>query len=123
MNIDTEKVNQAKQSFNHVLDNQKYANIIKDGRAVIDTFMQVKKDGHIRFYSLDELDKLFMNYGFKKENQAITNMKFPFAKQSEYTDIYHEITNRDRLLYDITNENGVVWVNHINVGNTVFTKM
>lgn len=32
MNTNTEKVNQAKQSFNHILDNQKYANIIKDDK-------------------------------------------------------------------------------------------
>ena len=95
----------------------------KDDRGVIDAFMQVKKDGHIQFYSLDELDKLFINHGFTKEKQVITDMKFPFAKHSEYTDIYHEITDKDRLLYDITNENGIVWVNHINVGNTVFVKM
>ena len=85
--------------------------------------MQVKKDGHIQFYSLDELDKLFMSHGFSKENQVITDMKFPFARQSEYSNIYHEITDRDRSLYDITNENGVIWVNHIDVGNTVFVKM
>ena len=95
----------------------------RDDRGIIDAFMQVKKDGHIRFYSLDELDKLFLNHGFTKENQVITDMKFPFGKQFEYINIYHEITDKDRLLYDITNENGIVWVNHINVGNTVFVKM
>lgn len=67
----------------------------KDDKEIIDAFMQVKKDGHIRFYSLDELDKLFLNHGFTKAKQVITDMKFPFAKRSEY----------------------------INVGNTVFVKM
>lgn len=95
----------------------------KDDRGIIDAFMQVKKDGHIRFYSLDELDKLFMNHGFTKEKQVITDMKFPFAPQPEYSNIYHKIAERDRLLYGITNENGIVWVNHINVGNTVFVKI
>lgn len=95
----------------------------KDDRGIIDAFMQVKKDGHIRFYSLDELDKLFWDNGFKKEKQVITDMKFPFAPQSEYSNIYHKIAERDRLLYDIRNENDVVWVNHINVGNIVFVKM
>lgn len=95
----------------------------KDDKGIIDAFMQVKKDGHIRFYSLDELDKLFLNHGFAKERQVITNMKFPFAPQPQYSNIYHEIAERDRSLYDITNVNGIVWVNHINVGNTVFVKM
>ena len=95
----------------------------EDDRGIIDSLMQVKQDGHIRFYSLNELDELFMSNGFVKGNQIITNMKFPFAQQPEYINIYDVISEQDRELYQITNENGVVWVNHINVGNTIFVKI
>ena len=95
----------------------------EDDGGIIDSLMQVKQDGHIRFYSLNELDELFMSNGFVKEYQIITNMKFPFAQQPEYINIYNEISDQDRDLYQITNENGVVWVNHINVGNTIFVKI
>lgn len=94
----------------------------KDDKGIIDGFMRVKKDGHIKFYSLDELDSLFINNGFVKEKQIITTMKFPFAKQAEYIELYDKETNEDKALYEITNNNGVVWVNHIDVGNTVFVK-
>ena len=95
----------------------------EDDGGIIDSLMQVKQDGHIRFYSLNELDELFMSNGFVKEYQIITNMKFPFAQQPEYINIYNEISDQDRDLYQITNENGVVWVDHINVGNTIFVKI
>ena len=94
----------------------------KDDNGVIDSFMRVKKDGHIQFYSSNELDKLFIDSGFTKERQVITDMKFPFAQQSEYIELYDKITDKDKMLYDINEKNGIVWVNHIDVGNTIFVK-
>lgn len=94
----------------------------KDANGIIDAFMRVKKDGHIQFYAADELDALFANNGFTKENQVITNMKFPFAPMAEYIEVYDKTTDDDRMLYDMKNENGVVWINHISVGNTIFVK-
>lgn len=94
----------------------------KDDNGIIDSFMRVKRDGHIQFYSSNELDEIFINNGFKKENQVITDMKFPFAQQIEYIKIYDKITDKDKSLYEITNDNGVIWIKHINVGNTIFVK-
>lgn len=94
----------------------------KDSGRVIDNFMKVKRDGHIQFYSSNELEQLFSNHGFAKENQVITDMKFPFAQEAEYIALYNETTDEDRKLYGIANEDGVVWIKHIDVGNTVFVK-
>ncbi len=94
----------------------------KDDNGIIDKFMRVKKDGHIQFYSSNELDEIFISNGFTKEKQIITNMKFPFAKQVEYINLYDQTTDKEKLLYDITNDNGVVWIKHINVGNTIYVK-
>ena len=94
----------------------------QDNNGVIDSFMRVKKDGHIQFYSSNELDELFSDIGLIRQNQVITDMKFPFAQKAEYIELYDKTSDLDRRLYDITNENGVVWVNHINVGNTIFVK-
>lgn len=94
----------------------------KDDDGIIDRFMRVKKDGHIQFYSSNELDELFAENGFTKEKQVITDMKFPFAKQGEYVELYDQITEKEKSLYDMTNDNGVIWVKHCNVGNTIFTK-
>lgn len=94
----------------------------KDSNGIIDNFMRVKKDGHIQFYMSKELDTLFANNGFSKGKQVITNMKFPFAQRDEYIDVYTESADSERSLYDIVNENGIVWIKHIEVGNTVFVK-
>lgn len=94
----------------------------KDNDGIIDKFMRVKKDGHIQFYSSRELDELFISNGFTKEKQIITNMKFPFAKQVEYINLYDQITDKEKLLYDITNDNGIIWIKYIDVGNTIFVK-
>lgn len=94
----------------------------KDENRVIDMLMKVKKDGHIQFYSSNELDELFTGNGFRKESQIITDMKFPFAGQDEYIQIFDTITDKDKSLYNIINDNGVIWVQHIDVGNVVFVK-
>ncbi|MBQ7781842.1 MAG: class I SAM-dependent methyltransferase [Lachnospiraceae bacterium] len=94
----------------------------EDKGRVIDDFMRVKKDGHIQFYSPRELEELFVCNGFKKEKQVITEMQFPFAQKGEYIEVYDKTTMEDRDLYNIVNENGIVWVKHIHVGNTIFVK-
>ena len=93
-----------------------------DKNKVIDEYMKVKKDGHIQFYSESEIDELFSSSGFIKEDQIITEMKFPFAPIPEYMEVYNRTSEEDRALYNITNENGVVRVRNIEVGNTIFVK-
>lgn len=95
----------------------------KDTYGIIDDYMRVKKDGHIQFYSASELDELFSNNGFAKERQFITDMQFPFAPIPEYSEIYNRTNAEDKAMYEIENENGIVWVKHINVGNTIYVKM
>lgn len=94
-----------------------------DKNGIIDEYMRVKKDGHIQFYSANELDELFLNNGFVKEKQLLTVMKFPFAPLPEYLEVYTNTKDEDRLMYNIANENGIVWVNHICVGNTIYVKI
>ena len=84
--------------------------------------MRVKKDGHIQFYAQKELEALFEANGFVKEKQVITEMQFPFARREEYLKVYENTADKDKALYDIRIEDGVVWVKHIEVGNTVFVK-
>ncbi len=122
MNTNMEYVRQAKESFNRILDNQKYVEIIKDDKHLFLLFMKVKKDGHIRFYSSGELEGLFVGNGFRKGTQVITDMKFPFSRWEDYVNTYEQTTEREKALYNITNDSGVIWVNHIEVGNTVFVK-
>ena len=96
---------------------------MKDHRGVIDTFMRIKGDGHIHFYTEEELEKLFVKQGLQKKKQVFTNMTFPFAPGAAYTELYQKLTDKDRSLYDIVEENGIIRVGHITVGNTVFEKI
>lgn len=96
---------------------------MKDHRGVIDTFMRIKGDGHIQFYTEEELEKLFVKQGLQKKKQVFTNMTFPFAPGAAYTELYQKLTDKDRSLYDIVEENGIIRVGHITVGNTVFEKI
>ena len=93
-----------------------------DTKGIIDEYMRVKKDGHIQFYSADEIDKLFSDHGFIKKEQVLTDMTFPFAPMPEYLEVYNRTSEEDRLMYNIENENDIIWVKHINVGNTIFEK-
>lgn len=93
-----------------------------DTAGIIDEYMRVKKDGHIQFYSADEIDKLFSEHGFIKKKQVITEMAFPFAPMPEYLEVYNRTSEKDRSMYTIEKEKDIIWVKHINVGNTVFEK-
>lgn len=79
----------------------------KDINGVIDDFMRVKKDGHIQFYSAKELDDMFINNGFVRDKQLITEMKFPFAPKPEYINVYNKTSEEDRVMYSIVNESGI----------------
>ncbi len=94
----------------------------EDRGEIMDRFMRIKRDGHIRFYARDELEELFAAVGFSVEKQTITHMAFPFAPRKEYEQLYDALTDRDRCCYGITKENGTVWVRNMEVGNTVFVK-
>lgn len=95
----------------------------EDREEIMDRFMRIKKDGHIRFYAREELEELFAAAGFSVEKQIITHMAFPFAPRKEYEELYETLTDGDRCCYGITKENGTVWVRNMEVGNTVFIKI
>jgi len=93
-----------------------------DAKGVIDDFMGIKQDGHIQFYSPEELEALFVGAGFAKEAQVITDMKFPFPPKQEYWELYDKTSHEDKAYYNITREENTVWVKNIQVGNTLFVK-
>ena len=68
------------------------------------------------------MDELFISNGFIKEKQIITHMSFPFAKRDEYNKAFENHSENEKLLYKIEMDNGIVWVKHIEVGNTIYVK-
>lgn len=46
-------------------------------RSIVDKFMQMKEDGHIRFYSLDEFVDLFKKVNINYYSDFKTSITFP----------------------------------------------
>ena len=91
----------------------------KDG--AVDRYMQVKKDGHIRFYSLDDWKQLCGNCGFRYSDSFTSSIRFP----RKYEDAYREIIAKygDTLVsgYDLKITDGEIYVTE-QVNNILFTK-
>ncbi len=58
----------------------------------VDEYMQMKKDGHIKFYTFEEFTKLAENAGFTKVKEFETSITFP--KKKEGTKELSEILTR-----------------------------
>lgn len=93
-----------------------------DMEHMIDKFMAVKGDGHIRFYSSDEIEELFSAHGVFAEQKKITDMKFPFPPKPEYLDLFHALSEEEKAMYDMWEENGIVWVGKIQVVNILLKR-
>lgn len=55
---------------------------IADKDRIIDRFMQIKRDGHIGFYTSEEILELFREQGVYLSGKEMTNMRFPFPEKS-----------------------------------------
>lgn len=73
----------------------------QDRDGIMDRFMRIKQDGHIRFYAREELETLFTAAGFSVGERRATYMSFPFAPRKEYELLYDTLTDRDRGCYGI----------------------
>lgn len=60
-----------------------------DENHFVDTYMQMKDDGHIRFYTENEFEKLAGSIGLKLENSFMTEIRFP----RKISDDYYRILN------------------------------
>ena len=43
-------------------------------------------------------------------------------EQDKYISLYDRTTDEEKSLYDIENDNSVIWIKQISVGNTIFVK-
>lgn len=94
----------------------------RDERRIIDQFMEIKGDGHIGFYTKQELLNLFAEYGMRQWQMEITVMSFPFPKKQEYLDLFDTLCEEEKAMYEITERDGVIWVGRIEVANLLLGK-
>lgn len=84
--------------------------------------MKIKGDGHIGFYTVEEIQELFSEFGVQLIKSEISNMKFPFPPNSEYLNLFDSISNEEKALYNIYKKEDIVWIGNIDVANVLLEK-
>jgi ubiquinone/menaquinone biosynthesis C-methylase UbiE len=76
----------------------------------IDTFMQMKDDGHVRFYLKSEFINLAGNCGLQLLDSFDTIIRFPSDRTKKYLDITDRIDKKITESYDIKVDNDQVYI-------------
>lgn len=87
----------------------------------IDKFMQMKPDGHIRFYYLDEYKEMMKQAGFNYISNTMSEIQFPRKEADNYSDIL--VATDDHILsgYDLKILDNEIWIKE-KVLNMLFVK-
>lgn len=62
-----------------------------DSGRFVDTFMQMKDDGHIKYYTQNEFEKIAESVGLELESCFISKIRFPRKNADSYSKILNEI--------------------------------
>lgn len=92
-----------------------------DTNHFVDRFMQMKPDGHIQFYSLNEYKEMLACTGFHFILNNTTNIRFPRKEVEKYTELIAK--TRDEVLsgYEIEVQGDDIWITE-KVLNMIFVK-
>ena len=74
---------------------------VDDENKIIDKYMNVKDDGHVKFYTKEEFESLLKNYGFETDVYFYTNMDIAFPEREEYLRIASMIDKKMHDSYNI----------------------
>ena len=72
-----------------------------DENKIIDKYMSVKDDGHVKFYTKDEFESLLKNYGFETDVYFYSNMDVAFPEREDYVRITSMIDKKMHDSYNI----------------------
>ena len=67
----------------------------------VDEFMQMKPDGHIQFYSLEEYKDMTMEVGLKYESNQYSNIRFPRKNAASYEPLLQKFNDKVTNSYNI----------------------
>lgn len=95
-----------------------------DARRFVDAYMQMKKDGHIKFYTKEEWLKLGELTGFQYTDGFETHIRFPKKKKDapEVDEIIHRFDQQVIAGYDIEITEDEIWITE-KVNNLLFHKI
>lgn len=92
-----------------------------DSCQFVDKFMQIKPDGHIKFYRLDEYQEMLNNAGFQFESNQVTTIRFPRKEAEKYSDLIKETDSGILSGYQIEVTGDEIWITE-QVLNMIFIK-
>ena len=89
----------------------------------MDAYMQMKKDGHIKFYTKEEWLKLGELTGLQFADSFETQIRFPKKKENvpEFDEIIHRFDQQVIAGYDIEITESEIWITE-KVNNLLFQK-
>jgi len=72
-----------------------------DADRFVDSYMQLKDDGHNKFYTLDEFTEFATVSGMEQKNFYVTSIRFPRKMNESYVDLLQKTDNNIKKLYKI----------------------
>jgi len=87
----------------------------------IDTFMQMKDDGHVKFYTKDQFMELAYRHNFILEDSFSSEIRFPSDRTEKYLKIADKIHKNIIDGYNIDVRNGQIYITE-QVVNLLFIK-
>lgn len=93
----------------------------EDEERFVDTYMKMKDDGHIKYYTKEEFDALARHAGLMLENSFDTRIRFPREHIDEHLCIIRGVPDQILQSYDIQSVEGEVYISE-NVLNLSYRK-
>lgn len=97
------------------------APVPEDTGRFVDRFMQMKPDGHVRFYTPQDFTVLAAQAGFRFVENRPTSIRFPRPDAPRYAPLLAGTPAGILARYQVTVENGEVWITEP-VSNLLFRK-
>lgn len=92
-----------------------------DKKRFIDNYMQLKDDGHVRFYLPEEFEAMFKKYGLIKEQIFYSSIRFPRVLDERYKKLLNSVPKDILNAYNTKVEGEQIFIT-LNVMNLVFRK-
>lgn len=93
----------------------------QDGGGFIDTFQNLKNDGHVHFYYDGEITALIENHGFTREAGFYSTVRYPRRLDQRYDDLLNSAADGLLKLYDVQVTGDQVFIT-VRVLNALFRK-
>ena len=92
-----------------------------DPERFVDAFMQMKQDGHIRFYTRGEWDALCTEQGMRRTGAFDSVIRFPRKKDARYDTLLQQYPQEITDSYQISESGDEIWITE-QVNNLLYRK-